>query len=79
MPSPPHQNPTNELLLLHDDFTELQSQFTFLCDAVVALAMSELLMDKWSVNGLHMNAVQVKQRAQVFGEKLSQFREQLEP
>ncbi|WP_039918151.1 hypothetical protein [Cellvibrio mixtus] len=79
MPSPPNQNPTNELLLLYDDFTEFQSQCTFLCDAVVALAMSELVMDKWSVNGLHMNAVQVKQRAQVFGEKLHVLRGEVRP
>jgi hypothetical protein len=77
MPSPPNQNSKNELLLLYDDFTEFQSQCTFLCDAVVALAMSELVMDKWSVNGLHMNAVQVKRRAEVLGEKLSGLRERV--
>jgi hypothetical protein len=74
MPSPPNHNSTNELLLLYDDFTKFQSQCTFLCDAVVALAMSELVMDKWSVNGLHMNAVQVKRRAEVLGEKLQVLR-----
>lgn len=77
MPLPPNQNPANELLLLYDDFTAFRSQCTFLCDAVVALAMSELVMDKWSVNGLHINAVQVKQKAEALGEKLSGFRERL--
>lgn len=76
MASPPNRETTKALLLLYDDFTEFQSQCTFLCDAVVALAMSELVMDKWSVSGLHMNAVQVKRRAEAFGERLSGLREQ---
>ena len=75
MPSPPNQNPTNELLLLYDDFTEFQRQCTFLCDAVTALAMSGLVMDKWSVNGLQIYAGQVKERAEVFGKKLSKLRD----
>lgn len=74
MSSPPNHNSTNELLLLYDDFTEFQSQCTFLCDAVVALVMSELVMDKWSVNGLHMNAVQVKRRAESLRDKLLAMR-----
>jgi hypothetical protein len=76
MPSSPSDS-TNELLLLYDEFTEFQSQCTFLCDAVVALAIAELPMDKRSVNGLHMCATQVKQRAEVFEEKLVLSREKV--
>lgn len=79
MTSPPNRETTKALLLLYDDFTEFQSQCTFLCDAVVALAMSELVMDKWSVNGLHMNAVQVKRRAEAFGERLQVLRRETKP
>lgn len=77
MPSRPNLNLTNELLALYDEFTEFQSQCTFLCDAVVALAIAELPMDRRSVNGLHMCATQVKQRAEVLEGKLSGLRERI--
>lgn len=64
MPSSPSDS-TNDLLLLYDEFTEFQSQCTFLCDAVAALTRAGWVMDKWSANGLHMNATQVKTRAEV--------------
>ena len=64
MPLPPNQNPTAEFLLLYDDFAKFQSQCTFLCDAMVALALSGLVMDKWSANRLQMYAGQIKEGAE---------------
>ncbi|HTF96685.1 MAG TPA: hypothetical protein VL995_11175 [Cellvibrio sp.] len=78
MPSPPSDS-TNDLLFLYDEFTEFQSQCTFLCDAVAALTRAGWVMDKWSVNGLHMNATQVKTRAEVFREKLHVLRGEMKP
>lgn len=73
MPSPPAYS--NDLLLLYDEFTEFQSLCMFLCDTVVALTIAELVMDKRSMNGLHMCAVQIKDRAEALEEKLLGLRE----
>ncbi len=56
--------PNQQLLQLHDDFVELHSLSAFLCDAMVTITLAELVMDKRSVNGLHMCAGQVKRRAE---------------
>lgn len=43
----------------------------------MVFAMSKLVTDKWSVNGLHMNAVKVKQRAEVFAGNFLNFENNL--
>lgn len=62
--------PNQQLLQFHDDFVELQSLCAFLCDAMVAITLAELVVDKRSANGLQLCAGQVKRRAEALEAQL---------
>ena len=66
----PPQPSGQSFAALYDDFTQLQSLCSFLCDAAVALQIADIQMDRRSVNGLHMCAGMVKQRAEALRGKL---------
>jgi len=64
-----------DLVVFYDEFVEFQAYCAFLCDALSAMVISEIILDDATQRGVSAYASQLKQRVEALKISLKQIQQ----